>query len=51
MTYEEEISLQSYMIWQQEGCPIGDDLKHWLRAKAEIEAKRAAAHQQANYFR
>jgi hypothetical protein len=51
MTYEEEMNLQSYLIWEQEGCPIGDDLKHWRRAKTELEAKRDADHQQANFFR
>lgn len=51
MTRKEEIRLRSYLIWQQEGCPIGDDLEHWQRAKAQIEAKREAAYQQACLIR
>ncbi|MGC9954834.1 MAG: DUF2934 domain-containing protein [Rhizomicrobium sp.] len=49
MTQKEEIRLRSYLIWQQEGCPIGNDLEHWLRAKAQIEAKRDAAFQVARF--
>ena len=44
MTDEEETHLRSYLIWWREGCPIGDDLKHWLRTKNGIEVKREAAH-------
>ena len=51
MTNEEEIRLQSYLIWQQEGRSFGSELSHWQRAKAQIEAKREAAYQQACLFR
>jgi hypothetical protein len=51
MTYEEEIRLRSYLIWQQEGYPFGNELEHWDRAKAQIEAKREAAYRQACLFR
>ncbi len=42
---EEEIRLRSYLIWQQEGRPFGDELKHWQRAKAQIEAKTEAKYE------
>ena len=45
MTRKEEIRLRSYMIWEQEGCPQGAELKNWLRAKAQIDAEREAAYQ------
>ena len=45
MTCEEAIRLRSYLIWQSEGCPAGNALKHWLDAKAEFEAKYEAEYQ------
>lgn len=39
---EDAIRLRSYFIWQQEGCPAGKALSHWLRAKAELEAELQA---------
>jgi len=39
---EDAIRLRSYLIWQQEGCPDGRALSHWLRAKAELEAELRA---------
>jgi hypothetical protein len=51
MTYEEEIRLQSYLIWQQESSFFGSELDHWQRAKALIEAKREAVFQKACLFR
>jgi Protein of unknown function (DUF2934) len=27
---------RAYAIWEEEGCPQGKDLDHWLRAEAEI---------------
>ncbi len=39
---EDAIRLRSYLIWQQEGCPAGQALSHWLRAKAELEAELRA---------
>ena len=51
MTYEEEIRLQSYLIWQQEGSSFGSELDHWQRAKALIEARREVAFQKACLFR
>jgi len=36
---EDTIRLRSYQIWQEEGCPVGRALAHWLQAKAELEAQ------------
>jgi hypothetical protein len=36
---EDAVRLRSYLIWQQEGCPDGKALSHWLQAKAEVEAE------------
>jgi hypothetical protein len=32
-----EIRERAYAIWEQEGRPTGEDMKHWLRAWQEIE--------------
>jgi DUF2934 family protein len=29
----EEIRQLAYRIWQEEGCPEGCDVEHWLRAQ------------------
>jgi Protein of unknown function (DUF2934) len=29
---EQEIRQRAYELWEQEGKPHGDDLRHWLRA-------------------
>ena len=46
---EEQIRLRSYYIWQEEGCPTGHELDHWLRAELELvweeEIPRAVAEQ------
>ncbi len=49
MSYEEEVRRRSYLIWKQSGCPFGDELKHWSRAKAQIEAKDDVAFQVARF--
>jgi hypothetical protein len=32
----ERIRLRAYQLWQDEGCPEGADLKHWLQALDEL---------------
>ncbi len=32
----EEISLRAWEIWQREGCPDGQAVRHWLQAEAEL---------------
>ena len=31
---EEEIRQLAYRFWQEEGCPNGAELQHWLKAEA-----------------
>ena len=33
---EDKIRARAYAIWQQEGCPEGRSLDHWLKAESEI---------------
>lgn len=35
-THEDRIRQRAYEIWEQEGRPHGDDLKHWMQAFKEI---------------
>ena len=38
---DEEIRQVAYKLWQEEGCPDGYDLQHWLKAETEwLEEKR-----------
>lgn len=30
------IEERAYQIWEEEGCPTGCELDHWLRAESEI---------------
>jgi hypothetical protein len=34
MERDEEIRQLAYQIWQQEGCPAGCEVEHWLRAES-----------------
>lgn len=34
-TIEQQIRERAYAIWQQEGCPNGRELDHWLAAEHE----------------
>ena len=40
--HEEKIQRRAYEIWEQEGRPQGEDLKHWVKALQEIGAKAAS---------
>lgn len=33
MDRDEEIRLIAYQIWEEEGCPHGQDCEHWVRAE------------------
>lgn len=35
-THEDRIRQRAYEIWEREGRPHGDDLKHWMQAFQEI---------------
>ena len=34
MNRDEEIRQAAYKLWQEEGCPHGYDVQHWLKAEA-----------------
>jgi hypothetical protein len=34
---EERIRQRAYQLWQEEGCPEGQDEAHWERARAAVE--------------
>lgn len=40
---EELFSAQAYNIWQQEGCPNGRSLEHWLLAEAQLQTQGTEA--------
>jgi hypothetical protein len=33
----EEIRREAYLLWQQEGCPQGRELDHWLAAQELVK--------------
>ena len=38
---DEEIRQVAYKLWQEEGCPDGYDVQHWLKAETVwLEEKR-----------
>jgi len=39
---DREIAKRAYAIWEIEGRPTGRELDHWLRAQAEVQARKAA---------
>ena len=36
----EETSQLAYHLWQQAHCPLGEDLKFWLKAEEQLFGKR-----------
>lgn len=36
----EAIAARAYAIWQEQGCPDGRDMEHWLEAEAHFLACR-----------
>lgn len=36
------IGRRAYELWQQAGCPDGQDVQHWLQAESEICGKTPA---------
>jgi hypothetical protein len=33
-----QIAVRAYTLWEQEGCPHGRDVEHWLQAEADVAA-------------
>lgn len=40
---DEQIRRRAYSIWEEEGTPAGEDVRHWSMAEAEFEASRKGA--------
>ncbi len=40
----EEIRREAYLLWQQEGCPEGRELDHWLAAQELVKHRSRPAH-------
>ncbi|MGE6784486.1 DUF2934 domain-containing protein [Ensifer adhaerens] len=38
----ERIRRRAYAIWESEGRPVGEDMRHWEQARREIEAGEAS---------
>ncbi|HEV7310331.1 DUF2934 domain-containing protein [Ensifer sp.] len=36
---EERIRRRAYAIWEKEGQPVGEEMRHWEQARREIEAE------------
>ena len=41
MITEEQIRELAHSIWEQEGCPNGKDIEHYLKAKKILEEREA----------
>lgn len=36
---QSEIAALAYALWEEQGCPHGNDLDHWLRAEQILREK------------
>lgn len=43
----EQIRRRAYWIWEEEGSPMGEDLRHWSMAEAELEASKEGSSAEA----
>jgi hypothetical protein len=39
----ESISRRAYELWEQEGRPDGNDLRHWLQAEQELSGRQTTS--------
>jgi hypothetical protein len=39
MEREEQVRRLAYIIWEEEGCPDGRNVEHWLKAEAILQTK------------
>jgi len=44
---EEQVRTRAYFIWEEQGCPAGRDVEHWLVAEGELTAREQAEEQPA----
>lgn len=40
MAFEQAVSQRAYQIWEDCGCPQGEDTAHWLQAERDVLAIR-----------
>ena len=40
---DEEVAIQAYQLWEQEGRPAGRDFDHWVKAKTQLNASAEVA--------
>ncbi len=38
---EDEVAHRAYLMFQHQGAPDGDDVRHWLAAETELLAEHA----------
>jgi len=43
LAHEREISRRAYELWEAAGGHHGDDLRHWLAAEREVQARSESA--------
>ena len=43
MSLEQRIRERAYALWQEQGCPEGNDHEFWFRAEQEIASETAPA--------
>ncbi len=48
MAREDEVKLIAYRIWEEEGCPDGQDCDHWYRAEAIWELQQPKAEKKSS---
>ena len=41
--HEQRIRELAHNIWESEGCPLGEELRHWQMAERLFEASEAAS--------
>jgi hypothetical protein len=40
LAYEQEINRRAYELWEAAGGRHGEDVRHWLEAERELQARR-----------
>jgi hypothetical protein len=44
MEREEQVRRLAYSIWEEEGCPDGRNVEHWLKAEAILQTENGEKH-------
>lgn len=35
----QKVQERAYLLWQADGCPVGDDLQYWLKAETQLHTE------------